>query len=121
LSEKYAIDVAELAEINGISENTSLRRGQTLLVPRGKSRARESTYHLAQNNPNSQRNAYASMNNQIVYVVQKGDTLFHIAKRYGINVKEIKLWNGNNERLSIGQKLTLRLANSNRARSPESS
>lgn len=121
LSEKYAIDVTELAEINGISENTSLRRGQTLLVPRGKSRARESTYHLAQNNPNSQRNAYASMNNQIVYVVQKGDTLFHIAKRYGIDVKEIKLWNGNNERLSIGQKLTLRLANSNRARSPESS
>lgn len=121
LSNKYAIDVAELAEINGISENASLRRGQALLVPRGKSRARESAYHLAQNSPNSKRNAYASMNNQIVYVVQKGDTLYHIAKRYGIDVKEIKSWNGNNERLSIGQKLTLRLASSNRARSPENS
>ncbi len=44
---------------------------------------------------------------QFIYIVKKGDTLSEIAGRYGITVKQIKLWNSNNERLAIGQKLVL--------------
>lgn len=121
LSSRYAITVAELAEINGISENDTLRRGQTLLVPRGKSKARENHYHLVQNDRDSDRNTYSSLNDPIIYVVKKGDTLYDIARRYGIDIKEIKSWNSNSERLSIGQKLTLRLVNSNRIRLAENS
>lgn len=120
LSRRYVIDVAELAEINGIAEHGTLRKGQTLLVPRGKNRGRVNDY-LAQNIKNSKRDTYSPLNDQVIYIVKKGDTLYHIAKRYGIDIEEIKLWNGNSDRLSIGQRLTLRLANSNRVRSPESS
>ena len=120
LSRRYAIDVAELAEINGIAEDGTLRKGQTLLVPRGKSRGRVNDY-LAQNIKNSKRDINSPLHDQVIYIVKKGDTLYHIAKRYGIEIEEIKLWNGNSDRLSIGQKLTLRLANSNRVRSPENS
>ncbi|MCO6427860.1 transglycosylase SLT domain-containing protein [Nitrosomonas communis] len=118
LSSKYTIDVVELAEINGISENDTLRKGQTLLVPRNKNRTRENDY-LAQNNTKS--NAYLPLNDQIIYIVKKGDTLHDIARRYGIDIKEIKSWNGNSERLSIGQKLTLRMGNSNKIRLAENS
>ncbi len=38
LSSRYAMDVTELAEINGIAENGIVRKGQTLLVPRSKKR-----------------------------------------------------------------------------------
>lgn len=121
LSKRYIIDVAKLAEINGIAENSTLRRGQILLVPRGRSKAREND-DLAQNNRNKgRRSSYSSLNNQMVYVVKKGDTLYAIAKRYGLDVQEIMSWNGHSERLSIGQKLTLRLVSSNRARLPENS
>lgn len=120
LSDKYAIDVAELAEINGLSERSTLRRGQIVLVPRGKSKAKEPDYFV-QNTQNGRRHAYSSWDDQIIYVVKKGDTLYHIAKRYGLDVKEIKSWNGNSDRLSIGQKLTLRLDNSNKIRLADNS
>ncbi|SDY93758.1 transglycosylase SLT domain-containing protein [Nitrosomonas sp. Nm58] len=113
LSSRYAINVAELAEINGISINDTLKKRQTLLVPRSKNRTRENDY-LAQDN--NQHNTNSLLNDSIIYIVKKGDTLDDIAKRYGIDIKEIKSWNGNSERLSIGQELTLRLSNSNRIR-----
>ncbi|SDG85242.1 transglycosylase SLT domain-containing protein [Nitrosomonas sp. Nm132] len=113
LSSRYAINVAELAEINGISINDTLKKRQTLLVPRSKNRTRENDY-LAQDN--NQHNTNSLLNDSIIYIVKKGDTLDDIAKRYGIDIKEIKSWNGNSERLSIGQELTLRLSSSNRIR-----
>jgi membrane-bound lytic murein transglycosylase D len=42
-----------------------------------------------------------------VHVVQKGDTLSHIARRYGTTISKIKTWNASNENLSIGQKLLI--------------
>ena len=44
----------------------------------------------------------------IVYRVRKGDTLGHIAARYGVSVSKIKSWNRlKSDRLSIGQRLTI--------------
>lgn len=113
LSRKYGITVSELAEINGIAINGTVRKGQTLLVPRSKKRSRGNDY-LAQNSEHGKHRTSSSLNNQITYVVKKGDTLYDIARRYGIGIKEIKSWNGNRERLSIGQELTLKLSNSNK-------
>ncbi|SDY56763.1 transglycosylase SLT domain-containing protein [Nitrosomonas sp. Nm33] len=113
LSRKYGVTVTELAEINGIAENGTVRKGQILLVPRDKKKSRGDDY-LAQNSENDKRNASSLLDNQITYVVRKGDTLYDIARRYGIGIKEIKSWNGNTERLSIGQELTLRLINLNK-------
>ncbi|MBP7954003.1 MAG: transglycosylase SLT domain-containing protein [Nitrosomonas sp.] len=43
-----------------------------------------------------------------VYIVKKGDTLYHIAKRHGTTIDQIKQWNNNsNISLSIGQELLL--------------
>jgi len=43
-----------------------------------------------------------------VYVVQEGDTLYGISRRYSVSVDELKRWNYMyDNRLSVGQKLTV--------------
>lgn len=112
LSSRYRIPVARLAEINGVSERATLKKGQILLVPRDGSSAREMTYlahyQLKQPVRPATRRSQSS-EERIVYTVKKGDTLHAIAKRYGIDIKTIRLWNKGSDQLSIGQKLTLKL------------
>jgi membrane-bound lytic murein transglycosylase D len=104
LSRRYRISVAKLAKINGISEQAILKKGQTLLVPRDSSGTMERTY-LAYNLINTKR----PNNEQLVYIVRKGDTLHDIAKRFGIDIEAIKSLNDGSDRLSVGQKLTLKV------------
>ena len=105
LSSRYRISAAKLAEINGISEQGVLRKGQILLVPRDGSSIRERTY-LAHHIPTETKKPRFE---QLVYTVKKGDTLYDIAKRYSIDIQSLKSWNDVSDRLSVGQKLTLRL------------
>ncbi len=107
LSARYRIPVSKLAAINGITERTVLKKGQKLLVPRDGSSAREVTY-LAQDQPSPVTKHFPS-EMHVVYVVKKGDTLHDIARRYGVDVKTIRLWNKGSNQLSVGQKLTLKL------------
>lgn len=107
LSARYRIPVSKLAAINGITERTVLRKSQKLLVPRDGSSAREVTY-LAQDQPSPVTKHFPS-EMHVVYVVKKGDTLHDIARRYGVDVKTIRLWNKGSNQLSVGQKLTLKL------------
>lgn len=83
-----------------------------MLVPRDGSSAREMTYlahyQLKQPARPATRRSQSS-EERIVYTVKKGDTLHAIAKRYGIDIKTIRLWNKGSDQLSIGQKLTLKL------------
>ncbi|HIA01871.1 MAG TPA: LysM peptidoglycan-binding domain-containing protein, partial [Myxococcales bacterium] len=44
-----------------------------------------------------------------VHVVRRGDTLTNIGRRYGITVRDLKLWNGlNSDLILIDQKLFLK-------------
>ena len=51
------------------------------------------------------------------YTVRDGDSLWTIAKRYGVTVSELRQWNGlgSNSRLRIGQKLVIYGKKKNRA------
>lgn len=108
LAERHRIPVARLAQINGISERATLKKGQALLVPRDGSSAREMTYLASHSlKPATKR---VQPEEHIVYTVKKGDTLHEIARRHGIDVKTIRLWNKGSDRLSVGQKLTFKPA-----------
>ncbi len=118
LSIKYRVDVAELAEVNGLSEFDMIEEKQTLLVPRKRNRINSDERQLiAQSTFFSELHMQPVKVSPIIHIVQKGDTLYDIAKRYSVNVKELKSWNGNKERLAIGQRLIVRLADSNSNRS----
>ncbi len=69
--------------------------------------------HLRSNLPsyvttvNSKPVANKQLKRDLVYIVKEGDTLDELAKRYGITVKLLKLWNNNDENLTVGQELIL--------------
>ena len=86
IAKKYNTTTDELKKINNLSNN-SLNVGQILILP----------------DINTE-----STKEYITYTVQKGETLYQIAKKYNITVNEIKgLNNLTTNDLSIGQKLQI--------------
>lgn len=82
IAKKYNIGVNELKAINNLS-NDNLTVGQLLNVPSGLS----------------------SVN---TYIVEKGDTLYSIAKKFDISVNKLKEYNNlTNNLLNVGQKLII--------------
>ncbi len=84
-------------------ENLSLKKDTILLTQQSFSLKRSTqTYTVNNTSPKT-------TSNQKIHIVQKGDTLYSIARRYNITVKELCLANGisENKILNIGQKIIL--------------
>ena len=82
IANKYNISVNELKTINNLTNNI-LAVGQLLNVPSGLSLVNS-------------------------YVVEKGDTLYSIAKKFDISVNKLKEYNGlETNLLSVGQKILI--------------
>lgn len=84
---KYAITVEELKKLNGL-ENEHINIGQILIVG---------------------RKTQATNNSETSHTVQKGETLYSIARKYGLGVDELKLLNKlSGDSISTGQVLRVR-------------
>ncbi len=82
IANKYGVTVDSIKQTNNLTNNI-LSIGQTLKIP-------------------------SKTNNNIMYTVKKGDTLYSIANKYGVTVDYIKQANNlTNNTLSIGQILTI--------------
>ena len=82
IAKKYNLSVDELIKYNNLS-STNLEVGQQLLIPTSESKIN-------------------------TYTVKSGDSLYSIAKKYGISVDELKKANGlTTNNLSLGQKLVI--------------
>jgi membrane-bound lytic murein transglycosylase D len=100
----YGIGVRRLKDVNDIDGYNEIMPGQTLLVPINERDDGEDISVM------SGKPAMRKLpEGFFIYAVKKGDALFNIAKRYGITIAQIKSWNRNTYRLSIGQKLILKL------------
>lgn len=97
IASKYGISVNKLKELNNLSTNL-ISVGQQLLVKDNISNIIEPS-------------------NELVHVVQKGDTLYSIAKLYNTTVDKIKRLNNlSSNTLTIGQKL---IVNENASSMPQ--
>ena len=72
IANKYNITVNELKKVNNL-ENNNLSIGQELIIP-----------------DYSNNGSIEKPINEITYIVQKGDSLWSIAKKYEINVNDLK-------------------------------
>lgn len=82
ISKKFATNVDEIKKLNNITSNI-LTVGDTILIP----------------NSNQKNN---------IYTVEKGDTLYSIAKRLGVSVNSLKAANNlTTNMLSVGTKLQI--------------
>ncbi|MBE6353737.1 M23 family metallopeptidase [Treponema sp.] len=92
ISKKYGITVDELCSANGITKNDVLKVGQSLKIPSAKTSGQA-----------------PAQRNYDIYTVQKGDTLYHIARINGITVDELKKLNSLSDASSLkaGEKLKI--------------
>ena len=105
ISRKNQITVAELRTANNLSENDVLKAGQKIIIPEadiGTAAALSSSNKKSA--PKVSSNAQTSS-----YVVQKGDTLYGIARKNGMKVPELLALNNldNNAVIKVGQKLKI--------------
>lgn len=103
ISARYGISVRRIREINDLGNNSTITPGQILLVPHNGD-AEGEDISIMSNKPATPK----SPGQHFIYAVQKGDSLFRIATRYGVTIAQIKSWNGGSARLLIGQKLILK-------------
>ena len=109
ISRKNQITVAELRTANNLSENDVLKAGQKIIIPEAdigtaaalSSSNQKSAPRISSNTPTSS------------YVVQKGDTLYGIARKNGMKVPELLALNNldNNAVIKVGQKLKISSGN----------
>jgi membrane-bound lytic murein transglycosylase D len=93
IARRYRVSVKDLQRWNNISDPRTLRAGATITV-----------FH----SPAEQRQATSGT---VRYVVQRGDSLWSIARKYNVKVTELKNWNslGNNSMIQPGQSIKIEL------------
>ena len=91
IAKRYDMNVADLVANNGIKGNT-IHEGQILKV----AAAQTAKGKTGQNNIR-----------QVSYTVRQGDTLAGIARRFNVDVKDVRRWNNNSTVLKPGQSIKL--------------
>ena len=104
ISRSYGVSVKELTRWNGIASRSILRPGQKLVVWVKDEETPEQQEGLVQVAVENQSNNS--------YTVKRGDSLWLIARKFNIHVKELVEWNNLNKRqhLQPGQVLIVRPA-----------
>ena len=106
ISRKYQITVAELRTANNLSENDVIKVGQKLIIPDadiGTAAALSSTKSAANTAPAGKTTTIT---------VQKGDTLYGIARKNGMSVADLMALNNldSSAVIKVGQKLKVSAA-----------
>lgn len=98
------IDPTALATINGLKADTPLAPGTRLLLP---GLAKDTDLAVAEPAPAPTDDSFAEPPESLV--VHAGDTLWDIARRYGLHVDDLLRWNGlpRSATLHLGQHLLL--------------
>src|SRR5262249_5572355 len=108
---KFGTSAAHLREVNGLTQNRKVRiANATLLVPMRNLQGGGSLDGAGAIAVAPRTNAVATATTVAArhHVVQRGDTLFSIAKHYGVGVDQIKSWNHlASNQVSIGQRLAV--------------
>ena len=98
ISKKYSITLDQLRKANNLTDTDVIKVGQKLTIP-GK----------------DDNSSTSKIKTEVTeYVVQKGDTLYGIAKKQGIKVADLMELNGldNNSVIKVGQKLKIKTTSS---------
>lgn len=105
ISKKHQLTVAELRAANNLSEKDVLKVGQKLTIPDAD--IGTATALAATNTPAPAAKPAAAKTKE--YTVQKGDTLYRIAKNNGMSVPDLLALNNldNNSVIKVGQKLKI--------------
>ncbi|PXX44706.1 membrane-bound lytic murein transglycosylase D [Aquitalea magnusonii] len=116
IARRYNVSVADLKAFNNLTDNT-VKLGQVIKV-KGNPLAANTMLAEAVPAPSAQDEALVKVSSSIApasgavpaeYVVQRGDTVYSIARRFGVNHADIQRWNDANQltRLQPGQRVRI--------------
>jgi membrane-bound lytic murein transglycosylase D len=93
LAQRFQASASEIKKTNAITDPDYLRTGQKLNIPTDKSNAGQ----------------ISLSGKWITYVVKRGDTLWDIARAFGVMLEKIMMWNdlGSPSRLQVGDRLKI--------------
>jgi membrane-bound lytic murein transglycosylase D len=107
IAKLYSVSVADLRRWNGLADTDGLKPGQKLIVG-------EETVEEASSEQNTTpvvtpvTNDPAPAGMFTEHTVQAGDTLYKIARQYGVTVQQILDWNNKTaSAVSVGEKLKI--------------
>lgn len=99
IAKQFQADPASLLQTNGLSQKTTLKIGQKLFIPdAGTVQAREAL-----------TKAEEVRRELVNYQVRPGDSLWNIAKRFGVSLADLRQWNklAENAALKPGDELSV--------------
>ncbi len=115
IARRYRVSIRTLMRINHIRNPRRVRAGRRILIPvvRGRTLTyyTNGRYKYRSAGRKHHRRSYSD-SSSFRYRVRRGDSLWSIARRFGVSVKDLKRWNrirGNYIR--VGQILTIRKGN----------
>ncbi len=91
IAEKYRTSLALIRKVNRIRGN-NIRAGQTIIIP--VARQNLARYQLSSSQRLKQIKNTRRSGHRVEYHVQEGDTLWSIARKYNVGVKQLARWNG---------------------------
>ena len=112
IAKEYSTTVDSIRLLNNLADN-HIKIGQNLLIRQNQSAITEKNEDIAFENINAKTETKEPIKNEnnpktIIYKVKKGDNLYNISKRYGINLDKLKKDNNLiNNNLRIGQTLKI--------------
>ncbi|MGK0674331.1 MAG: LysM peptidoglycan-binding domain-containing protein [Halothiobacillaceae bacterium] len=118
ISRQHGVDAQTLASWNGLRPDAPLKAGQKLVIyaeasekDRGKAAPSLADNREDKTQPSAQGVTHKEPR-KITYTVQKGDTLFSIARRFKVEVAQLRQWNKLDEKgeLKPGQTIIVVLA-----------
>jgi penicillin-binding protein 2 len=77
---KYGLSISDLAAANNLNDDAELQIGQTLTIAKGGGAAARPAPQTSSTNAGR-------------YTVRRGDTLSAIARRFGVSVNSLRVWN----------------------------
>jgi membrane-bound lytic murein transglycosylase D len=98
VARKHSVDVDQLAKWNQFPVTTNVKAGQNLVVW-SKDAGRKLPFVESGIRPSQ----------SIRYVIQEGDTLFSISRRFNVSVTDLRKWNGSNieKQIQPGRNITV--------------
>lgn len=112
ISRRYNANVEAIKEFNNLRDRRALRLGEELIVPAIKidkrQEARVVASHVTASRKATRRDKLATQKSRARHVVASGDTLWSIARRYGVSVARIKNQNARRgSHITIGDVLEI--------------
>ena len=107
IARRYGTTVSVLQAVNGLS-GTTIRAGSHLMVPTA-TRSVDDYPLSAENRLASTQSRERAGRVRSEYTVRRGDSLWSISRRHGVNVRELAAWNGMapGDTLSVGRTLVV--------------